>query len=431
MGKLRVLILSELCNPDWPSVPASAYRAIRAVAEVADVVVATQIRNGRAIQRAGLGQAQVVYLDTERVARPLWRLGLALRGGEQMGWLIQNVLDYLGYLAFEWQAARRFRAALRRGDFDVVHRLTPMSTLAPSPLARWSPVPFVVGPVNDNLPWPSGSTQVAQRELSRLERLVARGLPLVRRLPYLRATFTEAEAILAGFDHTIASLPPAVHPKTVNFPDIGFDPAIFNAPPRPPRERMTILGVGRLVPFKQPDVLVRAVAESAILRQHRLVLVGDGPERPALERLIADRGLGGCVEMVGQQSLAEVGQWMREADLFAFPSLHELGGTVVVEAMASRLACVVVAHGGPATLVTAERGVPVPPGDAPCLVTAFRQALEALVTDPVRAQQLAAAAYQHAMTYYTWQAKARKTLEVYRWVTGQQPHKPDFWATSA
>ena len=423
-------MLSELCNPDWPSVPAAAYHAIRAIAEVAEVVVATQVRNGRAIERAGLGAARVVYLDTERVARPLWRLGLALRGGPHMGWLIQNVLDYLGYLAFETLAARRFGAALHAGDFDVVHRLTPMTTLPPSPMARRCPVPFVVGPLNDNLPWPPESTTALQGELSRLERLVGLGLPLARRLPYLAATFTEAEAVLAAFDHTIASLPAAVRPKTVNYPDIGFSPAVFNAPPRPPRERMTVLFVGRLVPLKQPEVLLRAFAASALLRRHRLVLVGDGPERPALERLIAEHDLAGCVELVGQKSLAEVGQYMREADLFAFPSLHEMGGYVVVEAMASGLACVVVGHGGPATLISPQRGVPIPPASGPALAAAFRAALESLVMDPARAHRLASSAYQHAMTYYTWEAKARKAVEVYRWVMGHQT-KPDFWAEAA
>lgn len=424
-------MLSELCNPDWPSVPAGAYHAMRAVAEVADVVVVTQIRNQQAIQRAGTGAARVVYLDTEWVARPLWRLGLALRGGPQMGWLIQNLLDYLGYLAFEMPAARRFGAALRRGEFDVVHRLTPMSTLAPSPLARRCPVPFVVGPLNDNLPWLPESTPVQQQETSRLERLVGRGLPLVRRLPYLRATFSEAEAILAGFEHTIASLPAAVQPKVVNYPDIGFHPAVFNAPPRPPRERMTLLCVGRLVPLKQPDVVIRAVAASELLRRHRLVVVGDGPERPALERLIADHRLESCVELVGQKSQAEVGQYMREADILAFPSLHEMGANAVVEAMASGLACVVFAYGGPATLITPERGIPIPPASLPHLVDAFKAALESLVMDPARTQRLAQAGYQHAMTFYTWEAKARKALEVYRWVTGQQPHKPDFWSEAA
>ncbi|MCW5851005.1 MAG: glycosyltransferase, partial [Anaerolineae bacterium] len=110
---------------------------------------------------------------------------------------------------------------------------------------------------------------------------------------------------------------------------------------------------------------------------------------------------------------------------------HELGANAVVEAMASGLACVVFAYGGPATLITPERGVPIPPASLPCLVDAFKEALESLVMDPARTRQLAEAAYQHAMTYYTWEAKARKALEVYHWVTGQQSHKPDFWAEAA
>jgi glycosyltransferase involved in cell wall biosynthesis len=95
--------------------------------------------------------------------------------------------------------------------------------------------------------------------------------------------------------------------------------------------------------------------------------------------------------------------------------------------MACGLACVVVDFGGPATLVGPDRGVKIPVGNVAQLTAAFRQELEQLVEQPARIAQLGLAAHRHAMTYYTWDAKARKTLEVYRWVTGRQSHKPDFW----
>jgi hypothetical protein len=144
-ARLRVLLLADSCNPDWVSLPAVAYKACRAIAELADVVLVTNVRNEPAIARDGCGRARVVYIDNEAVAAPLHRLGRFLRGGDAVAWTTNVALLYPAYLAFERHVWRRFRSELEAGAFDLVHRLTPMSPTIPSPMASWSPVPFVLG----------------------------------------------------------------------------------------------------------------------------------------------------------------------------------------------------------------------------------------------------------------------------------------------
>jgi glycosyltransferase involved in cell wall biosynthesis len=424
---MRVLLLAEECNPEWPSVPAFTYQAARAIADHADVVLVTQIRNARNIERAGLGRAKVVYINTEMVARPFWKLSMALRRGTETGWLLADVLGYPSHIAFEWLVAKVFRGALQRGEFELVHRLSPVTGDQPSFMASASPIPVLLGPTNSNLPWPSESTDVLKREATRADHLASPLLPLIHHLPYKRSKYIHAKGVLACYDHTIDSLPDAVKAKTVNFPEVGIDPEVFGLASRPRSQCMTVLFVGRLVPLKLPEVVVHAFATSSVLRQHRLLIVGDGPERPRLERLIAENGLSGSVELSGWKSHAEVGRLMRQGDIFAFPSIHEMGGGVVIEAMACGLACVVVDFGGPATLIGLEWGVKVPVGNVSHLITSFRHELEQLVTQPERITHLGLAAHRHAVTHYTWDVKARKTLEVYRWMTGGRAHKPDFW----
>lgn len=65
---MRVLILADDCNPDWPSLPVVGYNAARAIAEHAEVVVATHIRNRSNIESVGFGRAQVIYVDNEYIA---------------------------------------------------------------------------------------------------------------------------------------------------------------------------------------------------------------------------------------------------------------------------------------------------------------------------------------------------------------------------
>ncbi len=202
---------------------------------------------------------------------------------------------------------------------------------------------------------------------------------------------------------------------------------MFSAPPERSRgDKMTILYVGRLVPYKCPDVLLLALAARPDLRRHRVLIVGDGPDRQLMERIVREHGLGSCVEFTGSVPQARVGQIMREADIFAFPSIRELGAGVVIEAMACGLACVVVDYGAPGRLVGSDSGVRVPLGNKDQLVARFATELAALVDDPVRVRALGRAARDHALGCYTWDAKARKTVEVYRWVLRQRTEKPAF-----
>lgn len=421
---MRVLILADVCNPDWPSLPIFGYKFARAIADYNDAVVVTQIRNKPNIDREGLGKAEVVYIDTEKVAAPFYKLGKLLRGGAATGWTIQMAVNYPSYLAFEFAVWKLFKNDLKNGKFDVVHRITPVSPTQPSPMAKLSPVPFLLGPLNGNLPWP----KYFMTELSRERDWLNYIRDIYKILPYYRSTYSGAAGILAAFDHTISDLPANARDKTINFCELGFDPELFTAPNRPRREQKTILYVGRLVPYKLPSVVVRAFASSPILQQHKLLVVGEGPERPRLEQIIAEHNLGGCVELTGQKSAAEVGELMRQAEIFAFPSIREVGGGVVVEAMACGMACVVVNYGGPGSLVQSGCGIKVPMGDADYLVDQFTAELEQLVKDPDRVEQLGNAAHHHAVSNYAWDAKAKMVAEIYNWVTGNRDTKPDFSA---
>jgi glycosyltransferase involved in cell wall biosynthesis len=332
-------------------------------------------------------------------------------------------MRYLPYLAFEREVWARFKGELKQDRFDVVHRITPMSPTLPSPMAKWSPVPFVIGPLNGGLKWPPGFVQALWREKEWIT--YVRGA--YKLLPFHHATNAKSAAILAAFRHTIADLPVQTHDRVINFPEVGIDPELFSAPPeRVPKDRMTILYVGRLVPYKCPDILLLALVAQPELRRHRILIVGDGPERQVMDQLVCEHGLEHCVEFTGSVPQARVGQIMREADIFVFPSIRELGAGVVVEAMACGLACVVVDYGAPGQLVGPGLGIRVPLAEKDRLVAQFATELTALIRDPARVRTLGAAARDYVLGSYTWDTKARKIIEVYQWVLRQRAEKPAF-----
>ncbi len=94
-----------------------------------------------------------------------------------------------------------------------------------------------------------------------------------------------------------------------------------------------ILAAGRFGWQKAFDVLIDAfVLVKRVLPRSRLVILGDGPERPVLEARVASAGLRDSVSMPGFQS--DIGAWYRKADLFVLSSRAESFGNVLVEALA-------------------------------------------------------------------------------------------------
>lgn len=421
--RLRVLLLADECNPEWPSLPIVTWKYAREIAARADVTLVTQVRNRANIERAG-HDFPVAYVDSEWIAAPLYRLALRLRGGDQVAWSTSMIMAYLPYLAFEHQAWRMFRARLRAAEFDLVHRLSPMSPTLPSFIAgRLRGVPFVIGPLNGNLPWPRAFAAEQSREREGARRL----RDLYKLMPYARSTYDRAAAVLTAFDHTRADLGRVPDDRTVMFPEVGFDPAIFHdrgAAPAGARGggRLHFLFAGRLVPYKLPELPLRAFAASPALRRHRLTVIGDGPEMPRLAALVAEEGLQDCVTLAGRRSQAEVAAAMRAADVFVFPSIRELGAGVVVEAMASAMHCIVTDYGAPAALCAGGRGTLVPLAPFDTLAAGFRAAMEAAAADPAALARTAAAARDHALALYPWAVKGERTLAIYRAVlAGQSP----------
>lgn len=409
----RVLLLAESCNPDWPSLPIVGYKYALALANVADVTIVTHIRNKPNIEAAGRLTDRFVYVDNEWLARPMYRLAQWIRGGNEVNWSVSQMMAYPPYIAFEKQALGQFRAALDAGDFDIVHRVTPMSPTLPSYIAGRIKQPFVIGPLNGNLDWPKAFNTEQKREKEGLRKL--RGL--YRHMPFVRATYTKADCILAAFQHTINDLGDADPSRIVPVPEIGFDPGIFNSrgrtPPFSGKGPKRFLYVGRLVPYKVPEVAIRAFLGSGKMSEHILHVVGSGPEEPRLRRIVAEAQASDRVIFEGARSQAEVARIMRRCDAFVFPSIRELGAGVVIEAMACGLVCLVTDYGAPGDLAAGSRGVKIRLQPLDGLVSDYRAAMEKCLDAPASMAHMAERAETYAQSYYTWDGKAAYTAKLY------------------
>jgi glycosyltransferase involved in cell wall biosynthesis len=143
-----------------------------------------------------------------------------------------------------------------------------------------------------------------------------------------------------------------------------------------------IVTIGRLVPWKGMRGIIDAVAQ--LEPPASLTIVGDGPERSALEAH-AKKMLGERCVFTGALAHADALATLREADIFVLNSTYEGLSHVLIEALMLGKPIIATKAGGNAELITSgENGLLVAPNDAPALILALTQ----LLTDPALKERL-------------------------------------------
>ncbi len=427
--RLRVLVIAEAANPEWVSVPLVGWSMAQALREVADVHIVTQIRNRDAIVRAGLVEdVDFTTIDTERLAVPARRFIEALRGGSGKGWTLVTAVSALIYPYFERLVWQRFGAAIRRGDYDIVHRVTPLTPTTPSSLAprcRRAGIPFVLGPLNGGLPWPKGFDSDRRKEREWLSYVRA----AYKLLPGRSATLKAASAIIAGSRHTAAEIPPRFADRIVYMPENGIDPGCFTRVAQPPDGySWGLCFIGRLVPYKAPDMALQAAIPLLRAGKAHFHIIGDGPMLGELQQLVAEAGVADAVSFHGWVAHDQVPALASAAQIFVFPSIREFGGGAVLEAMAMGLVPVVVDYGGPGELAALGGGIAIPLGSRGEIITRLQDELQRLVADPTGTAELAHSVREWALSRMSWSAKARAMLEIYDFARNPRRAPPMLFA---
>lgn len=232
-----------------------------------------------------------------------------------------------------------------------------------------------------------GSTRFIMVEPMRLN---AVGLKQKIKTLLLRAAYARADEIVAVSqtvaqdlirnahlpENRIRVLPNPVIPA--NFEALAAEP-----PTHPWLQNKTIptlLAVGRLLPVKDYPTLLRALAKLRETQETRLLIYGEGEERPALETLVSTLGLSESVALPGATD--NVFSAMKHAALLVLSSSSESFGYVIVEALACGLPVVSSACGGPCEiLANGAYGSLVSSGDPAALAQKIK---EALATTPDR-----------------------------------------------
>jgi glycosyltransferase involved in cell wall biosynthesis len=173
-------------------------------------------------------------------------------------------------------------------------------------------------------------------------------------------------------------------------------------------DQVLLTFVGRIVPIKRVDVLLRgaAYAREAGARV-QLAVIGDGAERPALRSLARELGIGDAVHFLGYRR--DLPRIAAAADVAVLSSDNEGTPVSLIEAAAAATPAVATDVGGVAEVVAPDTGLLVPPGDE----RAFARALVDIAREPELRQAMGERARERALDRYSIDRLLRDIGELY------------------
>lgn len=284
--------------------------------------------------------------------------------------------------------------------------------------------------VHYHMPWPVAA--LAHRAIAgAVPTVITHHADLVRPPPIgtvhdraVRAFYRSADAVVATSEAYAASsrllshVRPTLRVIPIGIPPLGSVPALgrggrVESGPGDD-QAVTFLFVGVFRRYKALHVLVRAAAGMP----HRVVLAGDGPERPRLERL-ARRLSAGNVTFAGRVSDSERDRLLARCDAFVLPSSSraEAFGICLLEAARYGKPMISCELGGGSSFINADgvTGLVVPPGN----VQAFRSAMDAMASDAGMRTRMGHAALERFGRLFTASRMLESYLGLYRQLAGR------------
>jgi glycosyltransferase involved in cell wall biosynthesis len=307
------------------------------------------------------------------------------------------------------KALVRITGIIRRGKYDVVHTHCSKGGI----LGRWAA--FLAG-VRGIVHTPHG--HIFYGYFGRLQTL---GFLWVERVT---ALVTRRIITLTGIgkeEHVKLGIAP---PEKFTAIPSGIDMDLFKPDPGTvqgkrqelsiPRDAQLVGTVARLDPVKGVGFLIEAMnSVCRELPQARLLVVGDGSEKAAYEKMVRDLGMARSVIFTGFAE--DVAVLLGSMDVFVLPSLNEGMGRVILEAMACRKPVIASCVGGiPELVQDGVTGLLVPPADP----QALSLAILALLRSPGKAGTLAENGYRSLGERYTLAAMVKTIDGLYQEISG-------------
>jgi len=401
MKSLKVLISAYACLPNEGSEPGVGWNTAREVSNYHQVWVLTRESNRPAIenfcQNNKLDNLTFVYCEPHR-----------LLSGLQPA----HIPHYYSWQAGAYSTAKQLHHQV---GFDIAHHVTYVRYSTPSFLCAL-PIPFVWGPVGGAESMPRSfwhDLGIKSRAYEMLRTVVHRAGELD---PFTRATARHSTIARATTAETAQRLSSVGAPSVQTHSALGLSQkelVQLGALTLPAPQPIRFISIARLLHWKGLHLSLQAFAKASFDQSAEYWILGDGPERDALERLAANLGITAKVKFFGALPRSETLQQLGNCHILVHPSLHDSGGLVCLEAMAASRPVVCLDTGGPALQVNEQTGIKVAVKKPQQVVSDLAFAMTNLAKDENRRVELGEAARKRVTEDFSWQKKGQQLSQLY------------------
>lgn len=350
---MRVLLSAYACEPNKGSEPEVGWqRATHMLAFADEVWVLTRANNQPVVEADPLSHSDglhFIYYDL-----PGWALKL-----KKHSWFARGY-----FFLWQWGAYREAARRHRDSEFDCVYHVTFVSMQFGSFMGRLG-IPFIIGPIagGERAPLRLRFSLPIRGQATELLRDI--GILVQRCSPLSRSAFAVADRIYVTTTDSLRLIPRKWRFKTAVHLAIGTSNCgalnIERQPPGSPK----FVYAGSFIYLKGVHLAIRALAEvRATIPGATLTLIGDGPAEEWLRSVAQQCGVAHAVEFAGRVPREQLIGAFSYYTALVFPSLHDTGGMVVLEALSRGTPVICLDLGGPGVIVNASCGVVIPTADA-------------------------------------------------------------------
>jgi glycosyltransferase involved in cell wall biosynthesis len=407
----KIVISAYACEPKKGSEPGVGWNFVEQVSRFHEVWAITRLNNQGPIEEAlrinSLPNVKWIYFDLPRWMR-FWKRGP--RGVQLYYYMWQIGIYFL---------ARRLH---REFNFDLSHHVTFVKYWTPSFIALL-PIPLIWGPV--------GGAETTPKALKETFSLRGKTYELTRELarwfgerdPFVRLTARRSRVALATTPETAGRLKQLGSRRVQVIPQVALREdertrlstlPVYNSKP------FRFVSVGNLIHWKGFHFGLMAFAKmQKYFPETEYWVIGDGPERRNLERLVYKLGISEKIIFFGRIDRRHVFEKLACCNVLVHPSLHDSGGFVCLEAMATGLSIICLNIGGPAMQVTEDTGFRISVSTPEQLVNDLADAMMKLASDQDLSIQMGRLARRRVEENYSWEKKGDIINQIYQEVINE------------
>lgn len=271
-----------------------------------------------------------------------------------------KIASQVSKIWWQWDAYQIAKFLSKKVQFDLIHHVTNSTVRRPSFMGLLG-IPFIVGPLAGGVktPWSLRKSYPSSGWISDFARDIANGW--VQFDPLMHLTFAKATKIYCDCQQTQLLIPKLYRSKSevlFSMPTYEMnDSSQVIERDLTEKANFRVLFVGRFLYWKGIHLALKAFAQ---LHQKipgaRFTLIGSGSEKAWLQKLTKQLEVEEAVEWLPWMEQTHLSSAYLHHDVFLFPSLHDMGGNVILESFYHGLPVVCLDLGGPGVMVNETCG---------------------------------------------------------------------------